>query len=118
MGWKRAGVAGLRWSRLGRPLARRAQGETSLNMRSSRVGSERGCMVEAGVGFIVVGVGVGAGLARHGAACVGPSVEACSVVVRVRRTRGYFILPKFLRLLSSQTCESCHMTCVRFLPCT
>jgi hypothetical protein len=89
-----------------------------VNWRSDRVESERGCTVEAGVGFIVASVGVGAVLARHSAGRTGPSVGACSGVARARRTRGCVILPKFLRLLSSQTCESCHMTCVRFLPCT
>jgi hypothetical protein len=54
----------------------------------------------------------------RGAARAGPSVGACSGVARARRTRGCFILPKFLRLLSSQMCESCHKTCVRFLPYT
>jgi hypothetical protein len=91
-----------------------------VNWRSDGVGSERGCTVEAGVGFIVasMGVGVGAVLARHGAGRAGPSVGVCSGVARARRTRDCVILPKFLHLLSSQTCESCHMTCVRFLPCT
>jgi hypothetical protein len=64
------------------------------------------------------GRGVGMGLARRGASRVGPSVGACSGIARARRTRGRVILPKFLRLRSSQTCESFHKTCVRFLPCT
>jgi hypothetical protein len=80
------------------------------------VESERGRTVEASVGFI--GAGVGTGLAWRGAAHVGPSAGACSGVARARRTRGCVILPKFLRLLSTQTCESCHMACVRFLPYT
>jgi hypothetical protein len=54
---------------------------------------------------------VGTGLAWHGAARTGPSARA-------RRTRGCVILPKLLRLLSTQMCESCYMACVRFLPCT
>jgi hypothetical protein len=44
--------------------------------------------------------------------------RACSGEPRVRRTRGRCFLPLFLRLLSSQTCESHPMACVRFLPCT
>jgi hypothetical protein len=43
----------------------------------------------------------------------GLSVGACSGVARARRTRGCVLLPKFLRLLSSQTCKSCYMTCVK-----
>jgi hypothetical protein len=42
--------------------------------------------------------------------------RACSCEPRARRTRGRCFLPLFLRLLSSQTCESCPMACVRFLP--
>jgi hypothetical protein len=79
-----------------------------VNLRSGKV--------EASVGFI--GAGVGTGLAWRGAVRVGSSVGACSGVARARRTCGCVILPKFLRLLSTQTCESCHMACVRFLPCT
>jgi hypothetical protein len=91
-------------------------GQTPVNLCSGRVGSARGRTVEAGVGFIAAGVG--AGLTRRGVARVGPSAGACSGVTRARRTHGRVILPKFLRLLSTQTCESCHMTCVIFLPCT
>jgi hypothetical protein len=87
-------------------------------LRSGEVESERGRTVEASVGFIGAGAGVGTGLAWRGAARAGPSVVACSGVARARRTRGCVILPKFLRLLSTQTCESCYMACVRFLPCT
>jgi hypothetical protein len=87
-------------------------------LRSGEVEIERGHTVEASVGFIGVGAGVGTGLAWRSAARVGSSAEACSGVARARRTRGCVILPKFLRLLSTQTCESCHMACVRFLPCT
>jgi hypothetical protein len=83
-------------------------------LRSDEVESERGRTVEASVGFI--GAGASTGLTWHGAARVGPSVGACSGVAKARRTRGCVILPKFLRLLSTQTCESCHMACVRFLP--
>jgi hypothetical protein len=91
-----------------------------VNLRSGEVESERGRMVEALVGFIGAGadVGVGTGLAGRGVVLVGSSAGACSGVARARRTRGCVILPKFLRLLSTQTCESCHMACVRFLPCT
>jgi hypothetical protein len=72
--------------------------------------------VEDGVGFIAAGVG--AGLVQRGVARAEPSVGACSGVAKARRTDGRVILPKFLRLLSTQTCECCHMTCVRFLPCS
>jgi hypothetical protein len=118
----RRGEGGMEWPVHG-GVARAAAGtpcagRTPVNLCSGGVGSERGCTVKAGVGFIVVGAGVGAGLARRATARVGLSVRACSGVARARRTRGRVILPKFLRLLSSQTCESCHYTCVRFLPCT
>jgi hypothetical protein len=83
---------------------------------SDEVESKRGRTVEASVSFI--GASVGTGLAWHGAARAGLSAGACSGVARARRTRGCVILPKFLRLLSTQTCESCHMACVRFLPYT
>jgi hypothetical protein len=89
-------------------------GQTSVNSCSGRVRRARGCTVKTGVGFIAAGAGMGVGLTQHGAARVG----ACSGVARARRTRGYVNLPEFLRLQSSQTCESCHMSCVRFLPCT
>jgi hypothetical protein len=39
-----------------------------MNWRLGRVGIERSCTVEAGVGFIVTGASVGAGLVRRGAA--------------------------------------------------
>jgi hypothetical protein len=91
---------------------------SSVNLRSGEVESERGRTVEASVGFIGAGASVGTVLAWKGAVCAGSSVGACSGVARARRTRGCVILPKFLRLLSTQTCESCHMACVRFLPCT
>jgi hypothetical protein len=70
------------------------------------------------VGFIAADDGVGEGLTRRGSVRTGPSTGACFGIVRARRTRGRVNLPEFLRLLSSQTCESCHMTCVRFLPGT
>jgi hypothetical protein len=89
-----------------------------VNLRSGEVESERGRTVEASVGFMGVGAGVGTGLVWRGTVRAGSSVEACSSVARARRTRGCVILPKFLRLLSTQTCESCHKACVRFLPCT
>jgi hypothetical protein len=87
---------------------------------SGEVESERGRTVEASVGFIGAGMGmcVGTGLAWRGAARVGLSAGACSGIARARQTRGCVILPKFLCLMSTQTCESCHMACVRFLPCT
>jgi hypothetical protein len=87
-------------------------------LRSGKVESKRGRTIEASVGFIGTGTGVGTGLAWRGAAREGPSVGACSGVARVRRTRGCVILPKFLHMLSTQTCDSCYMACVRFLPCT
>ena len=96
----------------GTPCAERSL----VNLRSGEVESERGHTVEASVGFI--GAGVGTGLTWRGVTRAGPSAGACSGVARARRTRGCVILPKFLRLLSTQTCESCHMACVRFLPCT
>jgi hypothetical protein len=91
-------------------------GRSPVNLRSGEVESERRRTVEASVGFI--GAGVGTGLAWRGAVHVGSSAGACSGVDRARRTHGCVILSKFLRLLSTQTCESCHMACVRFLPCT
>jgi hypothetical protein len=112
------------WSGWSAVVRARAAADTSCaegtpaNWRSGGVGSERECTVEAGVGFIVAGAGVGAGLAWRGAVHAGPSVGAFSGVARARRTRGRVIMPKFLRLLRSQTCESLHMTCVRFLPGT
>jgi hypothetical protein len=99
-GWSgRSTVAGAR-SAVGTPCIE----GMPVKWRSGGVGSEQGCTVKAGVGFIVAGAG--------------PSIGACSGVARARQTRGHVILPKFLRLLSSQTCESCHKTCVRFLPYT
>ena len=92
--------------------------QSPVNLRSGEVESERGRTVKASVGFIDAGAGVGTGLAWRGAVRAGPSAGACSGVARARRTHGCVILPKFLRLLSTQTCESCHMACVRFLPCT
>jgi hypothetical protein len=90
-------------------------GQTPVNSCLGRVGSARGCTVKAGVGFIAVSAVMGTGLTRRD---VGPSAGACSGVARTRRTRGRVNLTEFLRLLSTQTCESCHMTCSRFLPCT
>jgi predicted short-subunit dehydrogenase-like oxidoreductase (DUF2520 family) len=88
--------------------------QTPVNLCPGRVGSKREHTVEAGLGFIAAGLG----LAQRGAVRAGHSVGACSCVARARRTRGRVNLPEFLRLLSTQMCESCHMTCVRFLPCT
>jgi hypothetical protein len=70
-------------------------------LRSGEVESERGRTVEASVGFIGAGTGVGTGFGWRGAARVGLSAGACSGVARARRTRGCVILPKFLRLLST-----------------
>jgi hypothetical protein len=89
-------------------------GQTLVNSCSGRFGSARRRTVEAGVGFIAAGEG----LTQRGAARTGPSAGAFSDIARAHRTRGRVNLPEFLRLQSSQTCESCHMTCVRFLPCT
>jgi hypothetical protein len=68
------------------------------------------------VGFIAVGAGTG--LSQRSVARAGLSIRACSGAARARRTRGRVNLPEFLRLQSSHTCESCHVPCVRFLPCT
>jgi hypothetical protein len=103
-GWRgRSTVAGAR-SAAGTPFS----GQTLVNSCSGRVRSARGCTVETGVGFIAADMDMGAGL----------SAGACSGVARARRTRGLVNLPEFLRPQSSQTCESCHMSCVRFFPCT
>jgi hypothetical protein len=75
----------------GTPCAERSP----VILRSGEVESERGRTVEASVGFIGAGAGVGTGLAWHDAACAGPSTGACSGVARVRRTRGHFLLPVF-----------------------
>jgi hypothetical protein len=93
----------------GTPFSR----QTPVNLCLGRVGSAWGCTVEAGVHFIAMG----AGLTWRGEAHAGPSAGACSGVARARRTRGRVNLPEFLRLQSSQTCESCHMTCARFVSC-
>jgi hypothetical protein len=61
-----AGLAGLRWSWLARPQARRSLGKCPGWVRDAR-----GCTVEAGVAFIATGEGVGAGLAQRGAARAG-----------------------------------------------
>jgi hypothetical protein len=112
--WRgRSMVAGTR-SVAGTPLT----GQTPVNSCSGRVGSERGRTVETWVGFIATGAGLGAGLSQRGAALAGLSAGACSGAARARQTRGRVNLPEFLRLQISQTCESGHMSCVRFLPCT
>jgi hypothetical protein len=101
----------------GRPRTRRARANTGgFKLRQGRARAE--------------GYGQGLlGLYRHGR---GPwrrlvfgatrgtrgARRACSGEARARRTRGRWFLPLFLRLLSSQTCESRPMACVRFLPCT
>jgi hypothetical protein len=60
-GWSgRSAVVGAR-AAAGTPCA----GRTPVNLRSGGVGSERGCTVKAGVGFIVAGMGMDAGLARR-----------------------------------------------------
>jgi hypothetical protein len=106
-------VAGAR-SAAGTPFS----GQTPMNSCSGRVRSAWGCTVETGVGFIAADASMGTGLTQRRAARAGPSAGACSSVARARRTRGRVNLPEFLRLQSSQTCESCHMSCVRFLPYT
>jgi hypothetical protein len=52
--------------------------QSPVNLRSSEVESERGRTVEASVGFIGTGVGVGTGLAWRGAMRVELSAGACS----------------------------------------
>jgi hypothetical protein len=107
-------LAGLRWSWLARSLARGSlgnAGELVLGLGQGRAG----CMVETEVGFIAAGAGVGAGLARRGAARGGLAPRACSGVARAHRTRGRVHLPKFLRLQRSQPCESRQRSCARFL---
>jgi hypothetical protein len=49
-----------------------------VNLRSGEVESERGHTVEASVGFIGTGMGVGMSLAWCGAVHAGPSAGACS----------------------------------------
>jgi hypothetical protein len=71
--------------------------QTPTNLSSGWVRDARGCTVEAGVAFIAAGAGVGAGLARRGAARVGGALRACSGVAGVCRTRGHVHLPEFLR---------------------
>jgi hypothetical protein len=93
-------------------------GQMPANSCSGEVRSERGRMVETGVGFIAASVSVCMGLTWRGAACAGRAPRACSTVARARRTRGRVHLPKFLRLQCSQTCESRQMSCARFLPGT
>jgi hypothetical protein len=72
--------------------------QTPTNSCSGEVRNARGCTVETGVGFIVTGRGVGAGLTWCRATCAGRAPRACSSVARARRTRGCVHLPKFLRL--------------------
>jgi hypothetical protein len=52
--------------------------QSSVNLRSGEVESERGRTVEASVGFIGAGAGVGTGLAWRGAVRAGSSAGACS----------------------------------------
>jgi hypothetical protein len=52
--------------------------QSPVNLRSGEVESERGCLVEASVGFIGAGAGVGMGLAWRGAVHAGSSAGACS----------------------------------------
>jgi hypothetical protein len=62
-GWSgRSAVVGAR-AAAGMPFP----GQTPVNLCLGGVGSERGCTVEAGDGFIAAGVGIGAGLAQRGA---------------------------------------------------
>jgi hypothetical protein len=60
-GLGRAQLAGLRWWVLGRPLARRVQGQTPVILRSGEVERERGRTVEALASFIGAGEGNGTG---------------------------------------------------------
>jgi hypothetical protein len=92
--------------------------QSPVILRSSEIESEQGRTIEASVGFIGVGTGGGTGLAWRSTVRTGSSVGACSGDARARRTRGCVILPLFLRLLCSQTCESRHKTFVRSLPYT
>jgi hypothetical protein len=103
LGWPvyGGGFSGGRWHAVRRAIA----GDVALRRT-----------VEASVGFICAGTGTGS--AWHCAVCAGLSAGACSGDARARRTRGCVILPLFLRLLSSQTCESRHKTFVRSLPYT
>jgi hypothetical protein len=112
-GWRGRSTGARARSAAGTPFS----GQTPVNSCSGRVASERGHTVETRVGFITAGSGVGLGLSQRGAARAGLSVGACYGASRARRTRGRVNLPEFLRLHSSQTCESCHMPCVRFVPC-
>jgi hypothetical protein len=52
--------------------------QSPVNLRSGEVESERGRTVEASVGFIGAGAGVGTGLAWRGAARAWSSAGACS----------------------------------------
>jgi hypothetical protein len=52
--------------------------QSSVNLCSGEVESERGRTVEASVGFMGAGTGVGMGLAWRGAVHAGPSAGACS----------------------------------------
>jgi hypothetical protein len=75
-GWSgRSKVAGAR-AAAGTPCA----GQTRVNLCSGRVGSEQGRTVDAGVGFIAAGTGVGAGAGVTWRSTVraGPSTGACS----------------------------------------
>jgi hypothetical protein len=49
-----------------------------VNLRSGEVESERGRTVEASIGFIGAGAGVGTGSAWRGVVCAGSSTRACS----------------------------------------
>ena len=79
------------WAAAGTPCAERSP----VILRSGEVESERGRTVEASVGFIGAGAGVGTSLAWHGTARVGSSAGACFGVARACRTRGHFLLPVF-----------------------
>jgi hypothetical protein len=52
--------------------------QSPVNLRSGEVESERGRTVEASVGFIGMGAGVGMGLAWRGVVRAGLSAGACS----------------------------------------
>jgi hypothetical protein len=118
-GWTGSGrvlLAGLRWRGIGRPRALRARANAGgFGLRWGRAHAEEygrspWVLYRRGHGpWRRLGFGTTQG--TRGAR------RACSGEPRARRTRGRCFLPLFLRLVSNQTCESCHMACVRFLPC-
>jgi hypothetical protein len=110
-------LAGLRWRGIGRPRTRRARANAGgFGLRSGRARAE-------GYGqgpWVLYRRGRGPWRRLDFGATRGTwgTRRVCSGEPRARRTRGRCFLPLFLRLLSSQTCESRPMACVRFHPCT